>query len=302
MCPDSSVPCLDAADQVFHEAYDEARADAELQAPLLIVLADELALHVRRERRSFPFSHPPFHTAKVAAHVAVALYSLTGDAGSDEMAPETVLRLESIRAHVKSAIDRLNDATAEEEKEEEGKNELEREIVSLLQSSLEYAQRALSEHAGRASGRDDFARASGPIILRATESATCGQIAALHGAFERVLSELSALERAAMQVVVVGDHQARSRSLGMQYFQRRFGESEGADDRVTYGENVADEAEAIALVGTRRLDCAIARAFFADEKRLQRDVLGDAAKKCLDGMRLAPIDSSEPDYRRREPG
>lgn len=75
----------------------------------------------------------------------------------------------------------------------------------------------------------------------------------------------------------------------MQYFQRRFGESEGDDDRVTYGENVSDEAEAIALVGTRRLDFELARAFFGDERRLQRDVLGDAAKRCLDRLQLTRV-------------
>ena len=70
----------------------------------------------------------------------------------------------------------------------------------------------------------------------------------------------------------------------MQYFQYRFREQPGADERVTYGENIGSEEEAVALVGTRRLDRLIARAFFGEEKRLQRDVLGDAAKRCLDAM------------------
>ena len=75
----------------------------------------------------------------------------------------------------------------------------------------------------------------------------------------------------------------------MQYFQLRFAEAPGTDERVTYGENISDEAEAIALVGTRHLDRRIARAFFGDEKRLQRDVLGDAAKRCLEAQRFPRI-------------
>ena len=66
-------------------------------------------------------------------------------------------------------------------------------------------------------------------------------------------------------------------------------EQNGSDEHVTYGENVSTEQEALALVGTRRLDKYIARAFFGDEKRLQRDVLGDAATRCLDRMDLPPI-------------
>jgi hypothetical protein len=88
--------------------------------------------------------------------------------------------------------------------------------------------------------------------------------------------------------VVVGDHQARARSLGMQYFKRRLQEPPGADQRVTYGENIEDEDEAISLVATRRLDKQIAQAFFGDENRLQRDVLGDAAKRCLDELDFPP--------------
>ena len=63
-------------------------------------------------------------------------------------------------------------------------------------------------------------------------------------------------------------------------------ETAGADERVTYGENIGTEEEALALAGTRHLDKAIAQAFFGDEKRLQRDVLGDAAKRCLEQMKF----------------
>ena len=80
------------------------------------------------------------------------------------------------------------------------------------------------------------------------------------------------------------DHQARARSLGMQYFQKRLGEPPGAEERVSYAEGVADAEEALALVGTRRADRAIASAFFGDPHRLQRDVLGDAVRRAHFGI------------------
>ena len=134
--------------------------------------------------------------------------------------------------------------------------------------------------------RAEFASDMGPRILRLTELATCDQIAGLHEAVEEAFSKLSPDDERELQVVVVGDHQARIRSLGMQYFQRRFGEKPGADERVTYGENISEEREALSLVGTRQLDKIIARAFFGDEKRLQRDVLGDAATRCIDRLQF----------------
>ena len=43
------------------------------------------------------------------------------------------------------------------------------------------------------------------------------------------------------------------------------------------------------MVATKRVDRDIAQAFFDDPKRLQRDVLGDAATACLDRMNLEEI-------------
>ena len=278
----SSVPSIDGADPIFHEAYDRARAESEGNAPLLIVMPGELALHLRGARRSFAYPHPPFHAAKAAAHVAVALYTLTGPSEDGSLPLARASRLESITTHLESTLERLTVAEAKPDG-------LERELLPLVMAALAFGERALRHSRLPTPGREEFARASGLLILRVTELATCGQIGALHGAFELALRELSGADREKLQVVVIGDHQARSRSLAMQYFCRRLGEAEGADERVTYGENIESEAEAITLFGTRRLDCAIARAFFADEKRLQRDVLGDAAKSCLDRMELAPI-------------
>ncbi|HEU4535405.1 MAG TPA: hypothetical protein VFS00_14855, partial [Polyangiaceae bacterium] len=72
-----------------------------------------------------------------------------------------------------------------------------------------------------------------------------------------------------------------ARSLAMQYFQKLLGEAPGEERHVTYAEGVSDEAGALALAGTRRLDRAIAGAFFGEPRRLQRDVLGDAARERL---------------------
>ena len=88
----------------------------------------------------------------------------------------------------------------------------------------------------------------------------------------------------ALHVAVTGNHQARIRSLGMQYFARRLGA-----DRVLYAEGVAEVDAAVALIGAQRLDRAMAAAFFGSPRRMERDLLGDAAKAMLDKADLAPI-------------
>ncbi|MEO6602385.1 MAG: hypothetical protein ABIQ16_21065 [Polyangiaceae bacterium] len=260
---------LDVANQLFHDGYSAARDEVREQVPILVLLPSELVLHRHSERHGVSYSRPRFAQAKSAAHIAVALFAITctqeGQSGAG---------VAQLIGHIAAALNapRPSDEVP-----------IDTEIRDLLSCCLNFANAA---HERRASeqARAAFASDAGPRVLRITELATCEQIAGLHAAVDALLSLLSAGDRAKLQVVVVGDHQARARSLGMQYFKRRFQEEPGADERITYGENITDEAEAIALVATRRLDKRIAKAFFGDENRLQRDVLGDAAKRCLDSM------------------
>ncbi|HET7542657.1 MAG TPA: hypothetical protein VFK05_22455 [Polyangiaceae bacterium] len=262
---------LKAGNEVFHEAYSGARDGVRQQVPILVVLPGELALHRQNRRQCMVYSRPAFARAMSAAHIAVALFALTGRDTNPDLRGAGVGQLID---HISAALEGASRSTAPPIAE----------IDVLLQRCLLFAKLVRESTVDEAE-RAEFARDAGPRILRITESATREQISGLHDAVEAIFGQLSSREQAELQVVVVGDHQARVRSLGMQYFKRRFHEG-NADQRVTYGENVEDEQEAISLVATRRLDQCIARAFFGDEHRLQRDVLGDAAKRCLDEMRF----------------
>jgi hypothetical protein len=270
----STLAPHDAANQHFHDTYCAAREDVRRDGPIMVVLAREIVLLRQEQRRAYHYSRPFFDAAKSAAHVAVMLFTLTSE---QPLGPTARSRVEALNRHVVRTLDAFQGSSSAESWAS---------IEPVLAACLRF-----SDHALRTVGasRDSFAAEVGPEIVRLTERATCEQIASLHTAVETALAELAQSQRQALQVVVVGDHQARSLSLGMQYFQRRFGEADGSDKQVTYGENLTTENEALELVGTRRLDRTIARAFFGDETRLQRDVLGDAAAKCLNDMKLTRI-------------
>jgi hypothetical protein len=155
--------------------------------------------------------------------------------------------------------------------------------------TLAYADELLRAEVVVPASLRDFALRAGPVLVRLTEHATRVQLAALHEVVEEEISALSDKELRVLQVVVAGDHQARVRSLGMQYFEKRFGESPGREGRVTYGEGIQNAEEALVLIGKRRVDRAIATAFFGDGERLQRDVLGDAAATLLRDFAARPI-------------
>jgi hypothetical protein len=266
--PDSP---LAAANDLFHDAYSGAQDGVRNQVPVLVVLPTELVLCHCDERQRVPYSRPLFERAKTAAHIAVALFTYTT---AESKPAETRASVARLLTHISAALDASEPS------------EPNRQIEELLQRCRAFAAMA-SEEAPPEHARAEFASDAGPRILRITELATAEQVSGLHDAVEATLGRLSAHDQAALQVVVVGDHQARTRSLGMQYFKRRFREGD-TDERVTYGENVNDEDEAVLLVAKRRLDQRIARAFFGDERRLQRDVLGDAAKRCLEQMNFSP--------------
>lgn len=249
MSDESGDPGLDAlvgVNDTFHAAYGARRIEATRGEPIIVVLADDLVLVVGKERVMVPFSPLGFHAAKMISHAPIALW-LRG--GSPEL-----------RAFITRSL-----AVAD----------------TTLQPLLTYTLDAMDDPAY---DRDAFAAKMGPMLTAAIEHATKLQLETLHARTEELLQRLSAEQRAQLHVAVTGNHQARVRSLGMQYFTKRVGA-----ERVLYAEGVSDVDAAIALVGAQRLDRAMAAAFFGSPRRMERDLLGDAAKAILEKADLAPI-------------
>jgi hypothetical protein len=261
---------LDPINEQFHDDYALARDLAELDGPVLVLLGDELTLlrENDREPRVFTFSPRVFHVLKVISHVPVAAFTL---ARLGARAKGGVARL---RKHTATMLDRLTDDVTN--------TDVQAECREVLVASATFLDELAN---GAAVDGVAFARAMGSYLLSLLDHATRDQLAALDAAFEAVLAVLDEGERTALHVVVAGVHQARERSLGMQYFERRFDEPNDVDVRVTYAEAVTTVQEAVKLIGTHRFDEVLADAFFGDRRRLQRDLLGDAATRILDRER-----------------
>jgi len=266
---------LDDLNDGFHESYDQARAEAKRRAPVLVICADVLTVFRDGKRTDRELSPRIFHVIKSVAHAPVALFAALRREELD------VQRLAAMATSSERVL-----ATLDAERELDPATRA--DLRAVLSVTLRFARAASTKLPAR-DALDAFAAEQGPLLLRLTEAATRVELKALDACVEQALAELTSEERAHFQVVVTGDHQARNRSLGMQYFQKRLGEEPGAEDRVAYGEGVEDADEAHALVGTRRLDNSIAQAFFGDPKRLQRDVLGDAVHALLEESNLALI-------------
>lgn len=269
-------PPLDAINDDFHSTYGAARHEAKYDGPVFVVVADELIVFQRGQRSAHSFSPRAFHVLKSVAHAPVALYALfqrtatPGRARLDEARARVVAALESTPEEVQA----LPEPTRAD-------------LAMVLRACLELIDQTAD--AGQAERLAAFAQKTGPRLLRLAQEATRLQLDALHQHTEHALQELSAHDRTELQVVVAGDHQARVRSLAMQYFHKRFADRPDADLHVSYAEGVSDEHGALELVGTQRLDRTLARAFFGEEQRLQRDILGDAAEQQLRSFEVEQI-------------
>jgi hypothetical protein len=261
-------PLLES-DEQFHHAYGLRRTAATREGPVLVLLSDALYLFARGSTLTVSATDPVTHVIKAVAHMPVGLFTtLQARADEDAELDETRARgLSRIRCEPQALLGL--DASER------------RDVEQLVGACQAFAARVLSQRRCSSAELARFAAEQGPTLLRLTEYATRRELDALHAATERALSALDDAGRRSLEVVVAGVHHARARSLGLQYFLKRFGEAPGEERRVTFAEAATDPEQARELIGTRRLDRAIASAFFGDARRLQRDVLGDAAAKQL---------------------
>lgn len=257
---------LAESNQQFHDAYARS-LDAQKPRPVLVLLNNELILRKGASRHGFKLEGTEFVGAKIAAHLSVATFLLANDR----------TRLAATLARIEEMLESADGAK---------NTALRAEMTALLETSRDFAARALKQAQVDDHEREAFAASARDSLLRLTDLATEAELTALHAAAQTALASLEGLELEQLEVVVAGNHQARSRSLGMQYFARRLHEREGEETRVVYGENIETEDEALELVATRGLDRELARAFFGDERRMQRDLLADSATRCLDRMKV----------------
>lgn len=264
---------LDEINTTFHDAYGGLRDAVATRDPVFVFLDHALTIVWQGQQQRIAVSPQRYHELKSIAHAPVAAFALLRGARDQVLTPEQRSALERLSANVRDNM---------------VARDLEPARITL-DATAAFLDAVLTNGRVTAHSLEAFARKLGPTLLAVTDAATEVELAALHEAVEGALALLPQDRHAALQVVVVGEHQARERSLPMQYFRKRLREAAGAEDRVAYAEGVQSVQEALQLVGTRRLDRIVAVAFFGDAKRLQRDVLGDAAKARLDAMELPPI-------------
>ena len=271
---------LDEVNTAFHDAYDEATGESLEAGPIIVVLADSLVVYDHGERREHTFTPRLFHVIKSMAHAPLGIYAALHRFVGRPLPAPVLDRMRGLKTKLEAALLTLPS--------EVPKEAIREDVSPLLRGSLAVVESVLDACAITLAELDGFAREMGTPLARSTEHATRIQVASLDTCVANAVAGLGENDRGLLQVVVTGNHQSREQSLGMQYFRARLGEKEGDDERVTYAEGVDDADAAFELVGKQRLDRAIAKAFFGDAKRLERDVLGAAFQSAVRTVGFPP--------------
>jgi len=118
--------------------------------------------------------------------------------------------------------------------------------------------------------------------LETAQLAVCIELEQLHALIGRWRNDFGERRWAGLYVVVCGAHQPRYREAVCQYFGRLLHEPESSaaerEDRLVYAEGLCDVDAALDLLARHIVDQRASNLLFGDRRRLQEDLLADAAR------------------------
>jgi hypothetical protein len=270
-------PPLTALNDAFRAAYADAKGRVLASSgPTLIVNGDNFALLRDGRRVEANVATPIYDPVKTIAHIPLAIYvTLTpgdGAVGDDRL--KTLAGLRKLIPPAEASLDtlKLSAATLARQKQ-------------IVAASLDFLDNVAGRRKSARSALLAFTQGMAPLVMENVTEATRAQLDATHAQVSAWRRDLSPQEWNQLHVLIIGPHMPREDLVVTQYFLRLLDEPrEGR--RVVYAESLWEEPQALALLGTHLLDGSVGKAFFGNDMRMHRDLLGDAAKQYL--PRLLP--------------
>jgi hypothetical protein len=264
--------------QAFHQLNDTAIAiyqDAKrrflAQADPVVIADFDGALirhHGTVRRVGQP---PPANTLlKTIDHVPRSLWAALRPASAGLDREETWRgKLIELRPRIASALETMPRAGLSPAAAKRGEQ--------TLRGSLELIERYLAQGLPSQEQLQREMRAFAPALLADASEAAAAQIDALDRDLRPWWIALSPPERERTFVVVLGAKTPRVGNLAYTYFVNLLGAAEDGH-RVIYAESMFDEKGADAILATLLTDRRLSVDFFADERRMERDLLADGAE------------------------
>ena len=260
----------DTTIEIYRDAKRRLLGEAD---PVVIAGFDSVLIRQHGTEKRVAQTPPAYALLKAIDHVPRSLWAALypGVAGLD---PEAAWRakLAELRPRVAAALGAVKEAGLPRETVDRGKR--------ILRACLGLIDRYLAEGPpGREQLQGDM-RALAPALLADAAEAARARLDVIDRDIRPWWDALSQNERERTFVVVLGAKTARPGNLAYSYFVNLLGAAEDGH-RVIYAESVFDEKGADDILAQLLTDRRLSVDFFADERRMERDLLADGAEARL---------------------
>src|SRR5262245_3912285 len=271
----------------FHKTYtrlvEQVLAQLGDSIPVVVLIGDDATLLCDGRQQREQVIPARYHEFKALGHLAFGVQLTLMANGSGRLTDVTANELHEKREQIRemqAIINTLpNKAPAE-----------------LLCRAHALVDKALAEGIVDFERLQEDIRALASHALETAQLAVCIELEQLHALLARWRNDLGEKRWASLNVVICGAHQPRYREAACQYFGRLLHERDASaaerEDRVVYGEGLCDVDAAVDLLARHIVDQRASKLLFGDRRRLQEDLLADAARtevqKLLPKIRGSP--------------
>jgi hypothetical protein len=257
----------DAAIAIYQDAKNRFLDQAD---PIVIAGFDAVLIRHHGTARQVGQTPSANRLLKTIDHVPRSLWAALRPA-SEGLDREEAWRgrLAELRPRIAAVLDALPQAGLSQPATTRGER--------TLRSSLALIERYLAQGLPTQDQLQREMRAFVPALLADASEAAAAQLDAIDRDLRPWWDALSPAERERTVVVVLGAKTPRAGNLAYTYFVNLLGAAEDGH-RVIYAESVFDERGADAILATLLTDRRLSVDFFADERRMERDLLADGAE------------------------
>jgi hypothetical protein len=269
--PASVVPAFrqlnDAAIAIYQDAKNRFLDQAD---PVIIAGFDAILIRHHGTARRVGQAPAANQLLKTIDHVPRSLWAAIRPA-SEGLDREGAWRgkLAELRPRIATVLDALPQAGLSKAAA--------RRAEQTLRGSLGMIERYLAQGPPSPEQLQRDMRGFAPAMLADASEAATAQLDAIDRDLRPWWDALSPAERERTFVVVLGAKTPRVGNLAYTYFVNLLGAAEDGH-RVVYAESVFDEKGADAILATLLTDRRLSVDFFADERRMERDLLADGAE------------------------
>ena len=279
----------------FHATYtrlvEQVLSQLGDNVPVIVLIGDDATLLCDGAKLREQVIRARYHELKALGHLAFGVQLTLMANGSGRLSELTTSELHEKRAQIQEAQAAVNawpDCASS--------SRIMKAPAELLCRTRTLVDRVLAEGVADFERLQEHIRALASHAFETAQLAVCIELEQLHALLARWRNDLGERRWAGMYVVICGAHQPRYREAVCQYFGRLLHQPEGSaaerEDRLVYAEGLCDVDSALDLLARHIVDQRASSLLFGDRRRLQEDLLADAAnaevRKLLPKMRHCP--------------